>query len=257
MNPYLEHSELWSEVHHRLITALAIAIESNLSLKYRVAIEKRTYLSNREKSVEVGIPDVSVTIQKSTLTSQTPSTATLPALGESVTVTIPVPEEIREGYLEIREVATGYVVTAIEILSPKNKRAGEGRKAYKRKRKQVLASITHLVEIDLLRKGKPMQILGEVPLSDYRIVVSRGERRPLAQLYGFSVRQEIPSFSLPLDPKDTEPIVDLQALLNGVYDRARYNLAIDYSQEPVPPLKEEDAVWADILLREKGLRNNP
>lgn len=160
-------------------------------------------------------------------------------------------------YLEIREMATGYVVTAIEILSPKNKRSGEGRKAYKRKRKQVLASLTHLVEIDLLLRGKPMQLIGEVPLSDYRIVVSRGDCRPLAQLYGFSVRQEIPSFSLPLEPKDTEPIVDLQALLNGVYDRARYNLAIDYSQEPVPPLKAEDAVWADILLREKGLRKNP
>ena len=40
-------------------------------------------------------------------------------------------------YLEIREAATGYVVKAIEILSPKNKREGEGRKAYKRKRKQA------------------------------------------------------------------------------------------------------------------------
>jgi hypothetical protein len=75
MNPYLENPQLWSEVHHRLITVIADAIESNLSLKYRVALEKRTYLSNREESVEVGIPDVSVTCQKSTLTSQqTPST---------------------------------------------------------------------------------------------------------------------------------------------------------------------------------------
>jgi hypothetical protein len=41
-----------------------------------------------------------------------------------------------------------------------------------------------------------------------------------------------------------------------VYERARYNLAIDYSQEPVPPLKEEDAAWADTLLREKEQRNN-
>jgi hypothetical protein len=100
-----------------------------------------------------------------------------------------------------------------------------------------------------------MLFLGEVPPSDYRIVVSRGDRRPLAQLYGFSVRQVIPSFPLPLQSEDTEPLVDLQALLSGVYERARYNLAIDYSQEPVPPLKKEDAVWADALLREKGLRN--
>ncbi len=61
MNPYLENPELWSEVHHRLITALADSIETELSLKYRVAIEKRIYLSDGEESVEVGIPHVSVT----------------------------------------------------------------------------------------------------------------------------------------------------------------------------------------------------
>ena len=71
MNPYLENPELWSEVHYRLITAIADAIETELSLKYRVAIEKRIYLSDREESVEVGIPDVCVTAQKSTPT-QTP-----------------------------------------------------------------------------------------------------------------------------------------------------------------------------------------
>ncbi|HAJ58872.1 MAG TPA: hypothetical protein DCP31_06105, partial [Cyanobacteria bacterium UBA8543] len=254
MNPYLENPELWSEVHHRLITALADAIETNLSLKYRVAIEKRTYLSNREESVEVRIPDVSVTFQKSTLPSQTPSTAILPALGESVTVKIPVPEEIREGYLEIREVSTGYVVTAIEVLSPTNKRTGIGREAYLRKRQEVLSTPTHLVEIDLLRGGRAMPILSEIPQTDYRILIALGNRRPLAQLYGFNIRQEIPKFPLPLQSGDSEPIVDLQSLLLGVYQRARYDMAVDYSKEPVPRLKPEDKAWIDELLRDKGRR---
>ncbi|NER98761.1 MAG: DUF4058 family protein [Symploca sp. SIO1B1] len=39
MNPYLENPQFWSEVHHRLITALADAIESNLSLKYRARFD--------------------------------------------------------------------------------------------------------------------------------------------------------------------------------------------------------------------------
>lgn len=254
MNPYLENHELWPEVHHRLITAIAIAIESNLSLKYRVAIEKRTYLSDGEESVEIGIPDVSVTSQKSTTTSQTTSVATLPAQGESVTVTIPMPETAREGYLEIREVATGYVVTVIEVLSPTNKRAGIGRETYLGKRRDVLSSPTHLVEIDLLRRGKPMPILSEIPQSDYRILICRGNRRPLAQLYGFTIRQEIPKFPLPLQSGDTEPLVDLQSLLLEVYEQARYDMAVDYSREPVPRLKEEDRVWADALLREKARR---
>ncbi|HBL10506.1 MAG TPA: hypothetical protein DD379_03665, partial [Cyanobacteria bacterium UBA11162] len=39
-------------------------------------------------------------------------------------VTVPVPVEVNERYLEIRELATGEVITAIELLSPKNKRPG-------------------------------------------------------------------------------------------------------------------------------------
>lgn len=253
MNPYLENPRLWVEVHNRLIVNLADALAPFIPEQYRVAIEQRTYLSDESDSILVGIPDVAVFSQKTT--PNTTSSTTAVATTEAIMVTMPVPENVRESYLEIREMATNFVITVIEILSPKNKRAGEGRETYYKKRQQVLASLTHLVEIDLLRGGKSMPFLGEVPTTNYRIVVSRGNRRPQAQLYAFNLQQTIPSFPLPLNVGDAEPIVDLQSLLNGVYDRARYHLAIDYSQEPVPPLKEEDANWVDALLREKGLRN--
>lgn len=60
MNPYLEKPELWAEFHHRLITAIADDIGFRIRPKYRVAIEKRTYLSDGEDSLLVGIPDVAV-----------------------------------------------------------------------------------------------------------------------------------------------------------------------------------------------------
>ncbi|MGC1309994.1 MAG: DUF4058 family protein [Phormidesmis sp.] len=44
MDPYLEMPELWSEVHSRLIVAIADNLSEQLSDAYRVAIEKRTYL---------------------------------------------------------------------------------------------------------------------------------------------------------------------------------------------------------------------
>lgn len=253
MNPYLESNIFWSEVHHRLITAIADAIEVNIPPQYRVAIEQRTYLSDDSDAVLVGIPDVSVFSQKEKLPEHS-STKTEVSAPEGITVTMPMPENVRESYLEIKEVTTGFVVTTIEILSPKNKRAGEGRKAYERKRKQVLASLSHLVEVDLLRDGKPMSVMEEVLSTDYRIIVSRSEIRPQAKLYGFSVKETIPAFLLPLQSEDTEPVLDLQSLLNGIYNRARYYLTIDYNQEPLPPLKADDATWLDTLLREKGLR---
>ena len=252
MNPYLENPELWSELHHRLITAIAIALQPQLSPKYRVAIEKRTYLSDGEDLLLVGIPDLSILSQRTLLTQS--FTTTLPVEAESVTVILPVPEEIRQGYLEIREVGTGYVTTVIEVLSPINKRPGKGREAYEEKRRQVLSSPTHLVEIDLLRDGKPMRLLSQTEQKDYRILVAQRNRRPQAQLYGFSVRQQIPRFPLPWQSGDIEPVVDLQSLLFEVYTQAGFDLAVDYCLEPVPPLNEEDKVWTDELLREKGLR---
>ena len=46
------------------------------------------------------------------------------------------------------------VVTVIEILSPTNKVAGSrGRESYETKRQEVMRSPSHLVEIDLLRRG--------------------------------------------------------------------------------------------------------
>jgi hypothetical protein len=255
MNPYLENPAFWSEVHHRLITAIADSIEENIPPQYRVAIEQRTYLSDNSDAVLVGIPDVSIFSQQ-TSPQQYASTATQKSTSEGITVMIPFPEHITESYLEIREISTGFVVTSIEVLSPKNKRPGEGRKAYELKRKQVLASLSNLVEIDLLRSGKSMALLGEVPLTDYQIILSRSGTRPQAKLYGFSIKEPIPLFPLPLQPEDTEPILDLQSLLNGIYNRARYYLAIDYNQEPIPPLKPEDAAWSDALLREQGLRTN-
>jgi Protein of unknown function (DUF4058) len=32
--------------------------------------------------------------------------------------------------------------------------------------------------------------------------------------------------------------------LHALYERARFDLRLDYARPPVPPLEEEDAVWA-------------
>lgn len=60
--------------------------------------------------------------------------------------------------IEIRDVARRQLVTAIEILSPTNKR-GEGRLEYLAKRRRLLLSTAHLMEIDLLRQGQRVPIL--------------------------------------------------------------------------------------------------
>lgn len=249
MNPYLEHPELWPEVHHWINTFIAELLIPKLRPKYRVAVEKRVYQITDGDSVLVGIPDVTIGKYLKPTEKEPSNIAVALPPPKPITVNIPIPEEVRESYLEVREVGTGEFVTVIELISPKNKRPGEGRKAYDTKRQKVFGSSTHLVEIDLLRGGEPMPILGNQIKSDYRILVSRSELRPQAELYPFNLPEQIPTFVLPLRKGDTEPLVDLQSVIQDLFDRAGFDLAIDYNREPVAPIGDADVVWVNELLK--------
>ena len=239
MNPYLENPELWSEVHFGLIAVLARSLNAVITPKYRAAVEKRVYAD----SLLVGIPDVSVFQRCNEAAKPQQTTATL---SEPLMVTVPIVEETQERFLEIREVGTGTVVTVVEVLSPKNKRTGEGKVKYDAKRQTVLNSTAHLVEIDLLRTGELKPMAGGVA-SDYRILVSRADRRPTAELYAFNLREALPRFLLPLCLGDREPGVDLYSILEQVYQEAALDLAIDYTQPPVPPVSDDDFAWIQTL----------
>lgn len=241
MNPYLENPALWAEVHFGLIGVLARSLNALITPKYRAAVEKRVY----SDALLVGIPDVSVVQRRGELVPAKTSTETL---SEPIRVTVPQTEEVQERYLEIREVGTGRVVTVLEVLSPKNKRIGEGKTKYDAKRQSVLSSTANLVEIDLLRTGEPTLVMGGVS-SDYRILVSQAAQRPAAELYPFNLRDEIPRFLLPLQQQDEEPILDLNQMLDQVYEDAALGLAIDYTQQPTPPVSEDNFAWIQALNR--------
>jgi hypothetical protein len=103
-----------------------------------------------------------------------------------VPVQVPIVDEVSESYLVVRDVAEGQQITVIELLSPANKIHSRGRQEYETKRTAILSSRTSLVEIDLLRAGKPMRIVGQEMVSDYRILLSRGQERPRSYLLPFS-----------------------------------------------------------------------
>jgi hypothetical protein len=226
MNPYLEQPELWHQVHNRLIVAIADDLTPQIAPKYRVSIEERVYTSVDDLLL-VGIADVAVSDRQNSGTPLATVKRTEPNK-----VKVPMPEEVTERFLEVRSTQSKELISIVEILSPKNKRSKEGRSTYENKRRRILASSTNLIEIDLLRLGEPMSIMGAVD-DDYRILVSRSADRPDADLYTFSLRTSIPAIPIPLRAREPEPIIDLQKLVNEIYDRARFDLAIEYSQ----PLK--------------------
>ena len=72
--------------------------------------------------------------------------------------------------------------------------------------------------------------------------------------YTLSVRDPLPIIPIPLRPGDPEPTLALNQLLHDLYDRARYDLAIDYSQPPVPPLHDDDTALAAPAARRSAAR---
>ncbi len=58
---------------------------------------------------------------------------------------------------------------------------------------------------------------------------------------------------IPLCPGDADVTLDLQAILDECYRKGGYD-DINYRAAPSPRLDLDDEVWADALLREKGLR---
>ena len=249
MDLYLEQPAFWSSFHSRFIVATADVIEPQLSPNYYVEVETRVYQAYGENdAVLVGIPDAMV-IADDQHKSTPQAEASVVTQIRPQRVTVPLPLEVKERYLEVRESQTNEVITVIELLSPKNKRTGEGRIAYERKRQAILGSATHLVELDLLRAGKPMPILGRPIATTYRILISRSHQRPAADLYTVSLQQPLPTIPIPLKVGGPEPQIALQQIFDGVYQRARYSARLDYRQSPPPPrLSEADQQWLEAQL---------
>jgi Protein of unknown function (DUF4058) len=249
MDPYLEDPIFWSSFHSRFLVAIADAITPQVIPKYYVEIEARTYIDNGEDDILIGIPDAVVLANKTQALAQSSPTATAVQVRPQ-RVRVPMALELKERYLQVRELGTDAVITVIELLSPKNKRAGKGREDYEAKRLDILASASHLVEIDFLRAGNPMTMAGATGAMDYHILVSRSNLRPCADLYAFTLQEPIPDFLLPLQAEDEDLLINLQEIFEGVYERSAYSIRLNYTN-PVPPpaLSESDRRWVQELLQ--------
>jgi hypothetical protein len=256
MDPYLEAPGLWPDVRHGLISEMQATLNRRLRPKYRVRVQERVYIwDENDPGREVIVPDLRVAETQEARGSDRAPQAEQVLVAEPVVLTTLIDDEIHEARLEVIDNSQRLVVTVIEVLSPANKVAGSrGRASYEEKRREVMTSPAHLVEIDLLRSGAPLHAREVLPRGDYFVHVSRKERRPKGLVWPILLTQRLPAVSIPLKSEDPDAELDLQTVLNTAYDRAAYDLEIDYRGEPVPPLAPACAQWADQLLREKGLR---
>ena len=257
MNPYLENRRFWPGIHTRLIAGLDRFLALRLRPGYIVSIGQRVYVeaepaAGRQRRFR--IPDDMLLDDRAKPPAAAATVVGTRQKDDAIAVQLPATELEKEHYLEVLRVDNREVVAVIELLSPTNK-YGAGRREYLGKRAAVQYSFSHLVEIDLLRAGRPMPVVGAVPASDYRILVRNARLSPHADLYIFSMQGRIPEFVMPLGEGEEGITVSLKPILDDVYAIGSYDRDIDYGQDPPePPLSDADRAWMDGLLREQGLR---
>lgn len=233
MDPYIE-AQRWRGFHANMIVAIQEALMPLLLPKYAADIEERVYIEEEVDGAPVRnvlYPDVAVgtTGAETPLLSGGAATAVQPAR-----LTVPILSEQRERFVQIYTLSGRQLVTVIELLSPSNKRPHSlGRSEYLEKRQRLFKAGVNMVEIDLLLQGERLPTNEPLPPADYYAFVARSKQLPVVEVYHWNLGQPLPAIPVPLLEGDPDVVLNLQAVYEQVYARARYDVLLDFSQ-PLP-----------------------
>ncbi len=247
MDPYLEHPVLWEGVHARLIVAFANQLQPRLDPRYVASVEERVFIEGPQRR----IPDVWVQKSPDTASDSPGPMAMAEAEGDTAVVVEVEDLEIHQARIEILDAYNAMkLVTMIELVSPTNKVAGPGRKSYLDKQREALARDCHLVEIDLLRRGRhvlsiPKWRTVELRPYDYLVCVNRYPQRKRFELYPRRLRDRLPRIRIPLADPDPAVPLDVQDALEQVYWDGRYMRRVRYDEPCQPRLRAKDQTWAN------------
>jgi hypothetical protein len=257
MDPYLE-GYLWPDLHHRLATEISRQLTPRLKPLYVARLEVYV-VEDAVPEAEIGImyPDVEI-IAREKQGDEEPGSQIGEAVAEyeiSSPVDIPPapliipnlgPVEVRLASVEIRDVARKELITAIEILSPVNKRE-PGLAHYYKKRQRLRQAGVHLIEIDFIRRGGRLVKHPQLPNVPYLVALTRSNADRV-ELWPIKLQDTLPVVPVPLRSPDPDVPLELSLALTTVYDEAAYELSVDYSQTPPPPsLSPEDMIWLKSL----------
>ncbi len=258
MDPWLERSALFPDLHNTYIGYLREAMAAVLPRPYYTALGTRLYVEDSNRHVE---PDVDIfSPTKPRKRNSIESGAVLVSKARPL-VFRTLSDPVREWTLEIRHSDSGdRLVTSVEVLSLSNKRRGaEGRRKYLKKRKELREGRVNIVEIDLLRAGEPTTL---APIAraesragpfEYHVCVKRSYRSQSTEVYPVPLSERLPLIAIPLLKGDADATVDLQPVFDRSYEVAKFADRIDHAKPAQPPLTPEQQAWAEGVLKAKGL----
>ncbi len=257
MDPYLEM--YWGDVHASFCTYIRDALQPQLGPSLVARTEERLLIETEQPRGRSMRPDVTVEGKRTARPLRRRGGV---GLAEPLVIRYFKTDVTTEGFVNILDPRSGdALVTVIEILSPTNKRPGPDHRQYRRKQRELEGTGVSLVEIDLLRAGRwtVRTVEGLVPDSHrepYRLSVHRSWGEMAYEFYHLPIRERLPKVGIPLREGDADAVLDLQAVVGKIYDNGAYGRSLRYDQPADPPLRGDDAAWADALLVKAGKRKN-
>jgi len=260
MDPYIEGCGLFEDFHFDLIAEIKQFLARELPDRYEVRTGERGYVVLTEaegRKEHAFLPDIGIASPtKSAGADATSITAVIETAsdGEAVELRAFISTEFRENFIEIYDAKPDRaLVTCIEVLSPSNKRRGSpGWELFLRKRQGLLMGAANFVEIDLLRAGDKMPMLDPWPSSPYTLLVARKLFAPNCRVWPAHFRRSLPVTPIPLLHPDPDVKLNLQSMLETIYERFHYGRSIDYTRPLAPPLSDDDSKWLAEQLQRSG-----
>jgi len=251
MDPYIEDRLIWSDFHNGLADELRADLNRKIRPNYFAALTPHMTYEAIEISTSKlhGVRlDIAV-LQSDPHAVATSATAVMDPPQAQSSTGFELPLELMS--VEVRQVGSDRLITAIEILSPVNKqRTHEARIDYLRKRRDLIRSQTHFIEIDLLRGGERTPLDPPVDLASYYVSLSRVDSRPRLDVWTIQLDSRLPRIPVPLDEGDPDVVVNLGELVASVYERGGYDARIDYAQPvPSPALSVSEAQTVSKILK--------
>jgi hypothetical protein len=95
------------------------------------------------------------------------------------------------------------------------------------------------------------------PASPYTLLVARKERAPRCRVWPAFFDRPLPTIPIPLAKPYPDLQLELQPLIEDIYERGRYGLEIDYSGQLRPPLAPAQAAWLEERLNARAAASQP
>lgn len=245
MDPFIEGYG-WPSFHltflARTLEQLVVQLPEKYLISAEIGITANDLISGEEKYYrpDLGIMEVN------------PAKVNFETTGSTATITPPkayVPiGDVKQRTLTIRTAGEEELITAIELLSPANKRS-IGLDKYRKKREELIRNEVHLVELDLLRGGTAPVLAEDWPAETYRFQSIDAVENMVA-FWSVRLDEALPSIPVPLLPGDNPLVLNLQDVFEKVYQFSTYSRSLSYDLDKLsPPATDAEKKTVAAILK--------